>query len=60
MGELAIVAAEMPKREATGLTQTPMQAPLLQQAKNKGMMALTLPVIDAQIDLSLFIIAFLF
>ena len=60
MVELAVVAVEIPKREATGLAQTPTQAPLLQQAKNKGNRELTLPMSDVQIDFSLFIIKILY
>ena len=60
MGEAIKLAEEMPKSEATGLAQTPTQAPLLQHAKNRGMMELMLPVIDVQIDLSLFIMLFFF
>ncbi len=55
-GDVANPAVEIPNNEATGLAQTPTQAPLLQQANSKGMMELTLPVIDNQIDLSLFML----
>jgi hypothetical protein len=54
-GELAILAVEIPNREATGLAQTPTQAPLLQQANNTGTTELTLPVMVNQRDFNFFI-----
>ena len=54
-GEAVKLALEIPNIEAIGLTQTAVQAPLLQTAKNKGIEALTLPVMVVQIDLILFI-----
>ena len=48
IGELAIVADEMPKIDATGLTQTPTQAPLLQAENRIGAIDVRLPVIDAK------------
>ena len=54
-GEAVKLALEIPNIEAIRLTQTAVQAPLLQTAKNKGIAALTLPVIVVQIDFILFI-----
>ena len=54
-GEAVKLALEIPNIEAIGLTQTAVQAPLLQTAKNKGIDALTLPVSVDQIDFILFI-----
>lgn len=54
-GEAVKLALEFPNIEAIGLTQTAVQAPLLQTAKNKGIDALTLPVSVDQMDLILFI-----
>jgi hypothetical protein len=55
-GEVAKPAVEIPKSDATGLAHTPTHAPLLQQAKNNGMMELMLPVIVVQIDFNLFML----
>lgn len=49
IGELAMVADEIPKIEATGLTQTPTHAPLLQAENRIGAIELRLPVIDDKI-----------
>lgn len=49
-GEAAMVAAEMPNKDATGVTQTPTQAPPLQHANKMGTAAVTPPVIEVQID----------
>ena len=57
-GEAVKLALEIPKIDAIGLTQTAVQAPLLQTAKNNGMDALTLPVSVVQIDFILFIFKF--
>ena len=54
-GEAVKLALEIPKIEAIGLTQTAVQAPLLQTAKNNGIAALILPVSVDQMDLILFI-----
>ena len=59
-GELAILALEIPNNEATGLAQTPIQAPLLQQAKNNGMTELILPVMVIHIVFNLFIFRIFF
>lgn len=49
IGEAAIVAEEIPNKEAMGLTQTPTQAPPLQAEKRIGRIELRLPVIVVQI-----------
>ena len=54
-GEAVKLALEIPNIEAIGLTQTAVQAPLLQTAKNNGIAALILPVRVVQIDFILFI-----
>lgn len=56
IGELAILAVEIPNNDAIGLAQTPTQAPLLQHAKNNGIIELKLPVIEVQTDFNLFIL----
>lgn len=53
-GEPAIAAEETPNKEATGLAQTPTQAPLLQQANNMGAAEVRPPVILAKIDFLVF------
>lgn len=53
-GELAIVAEETPNSDATGLAQTPTQAPLL-HANKMGADEVNPPVIVAQIVLFAFI-----
>lgn len=60
IGELAIVADETPKSEATGLTHTPTQAPLLQAEKRIGTTEVILPVIEDAIDFFPVIILFVF
>jgi hypothetical protein len=55
-GDAVKLALEIPKMDAIGLTQTAVQAPLLQTAKNNGMDALTLPVMVVQMDFILFIL----
>lgn len=55
-GEAVKLALEIPKRDATGLAQTPTHAPLLQQAKNKGTIELKLPEIVVHNDFNLFIL----
>ncbi len=54
-GELAIVAEETPNNDATGLAQTPTQAPLLQQASKIGAVEVNPPVMVVQIVLFSFI-----
>ncbi len=54
-GELAIVAEETPNSDATGLAQTPTQAPLLQQANKTGAEEVNPPVIVVQMVLFAFI-----
>ncbi len=55
IGELAKVADEMPNNEATGLAQTPIQAPLLQQDNKMGAAEVKPPVSVVQIDRLAFI-----
>jgi hypothetical protein len=50
IGELAKVADEIPNKEATGLAQTPMQAPLLQHDNKIGAAEVNPPVRVVQID----------
>jgi len=56
MGDAINPAVEIPNSDATGLAQTPMQAPLLQKAKKRGIIELMLPVMDVQMDFILFIV----
>ena len=49
-GELAMVAEDTPNKEATGLAQTPTQAPLLQQDNKIGAVDVSQPVILVQND----------
>ncbi len=55
IGELANVAEEIPNKEATGLAQTPIQAPLLQQDNKIGAAEVKPPVSVVQIDRFAFI-----
>lgn len=55
-GEPAIVADEIPNKEAIGLAQTPTQAPLLQQDNKMGAVDVIPPVMLVQIDFLFFII----
>ena len=50
IGEAAMVADEIPNKDATGLTQTPTQAPLLQTENKTGITEVTPPVILVQND----------
>lgn len=54
-GELAIVAEDTPNKDATGLAQTPTQAPLLQHASKIGADEVTPPVMVVQMVLFAFI-----
>ena len=49
IGELARADEEMPNKEAKGLAQTPMQAPLLQQESRIGAVEVRPPVMLVQI-----------
>jgi hypothetical protein len=55
-GELAIVAYEIPNKEAMGLAQTPTQAPLLQHDNRIGAAEVKPPVMLVQSDLFPFIL----
>ncbi len=55
IGELAIVAEETPNNDATGLAQTPTQAPLLQHANKIGADEVNPPVMVVQMVLFAFI-----
>ena len=50
IGEAATVAEEIPNKEATGLTHTPTQAPLLQTENKTGMNEVIPPVMLVQND----------
>lgn len=55
IGELANVADEIPNSEATGLAQTPIQAPLLQHDNKIGAADVIPPVSVVKMDLLAFI-----
>jgi hypothetical protein len=49
-GELAMLADEMPNKEATGLAQTPAHAPALQHERRTGAVEVKPPVTVVHID----------
>lgn len=56
-GDAVKLALDIPNNDATGLAQTPTQAPVLQHAKNRGMIELILPLKVVQIDFNFFILS---